>query len=495
MGRHRAGHRPGERLQDQPRRSAAPGYHRPRLPLHRQHSVRAEAPGRRLRFPVDAPFDLRADQPAEVERHHLRRDDEEDPGPRLPDRRSAGAPFPPVVRQVTVLQFPAIVQNRSRPHAALVRPRGAPRASARGRHTAFSHGHRSVQSHLPEPASVSADYRSFYRGRPVMVTGGLGFIGSNLARQLVELGADVLLVDSLIPDYGGNLFNIDGVADRLHVNIADIRQQSTMNYLVRNQAIIFNLAGQVSHIDSMQDPFTDLEINCRSQLALLDTCRRVAPEIKVVFASTRQIYGRVAEEHLPVDERQPPSPVDVNGINKLAGERYHVLYNNVYGIRTSVLRLTNTYGPRMLVKNNRQTAIGWLIRQVMDGETITIFGDGLQLRDFTYVDDAVEAFLMAGANDAANGQVFNVGATEPVSLRELAELLIEAAGTGSYELVPFPPERKAIDIGSIYVDDRKIRRVLKWRPHVDMREGLSRTIDFYRAHRSEYWAQPEPAAV
>ena len=179
--------------------------------------------------------------------------------------------------------------------------------------------------------------------------------------------------------------------------------------------------------------------------------------------------------------------IDVNGINQLAGERYHVLYNNVYGIRTSVLRLTNTYGPRMLVKNNRQTAIGWLIRQVLDGETITIFGDGLQLRDFTFVDDAVEAFLMAGANDAANGQVFNVGATEPVSLRELAELLIDVAGSGRYELVPFPPERKAIDIGSIYVDDRKIRRVLKWRPRVDMREGLTRTIEYYREHRSQYW--------
>jgi UDP-glucose 4-epimerase len=268
-----------------------------------------------------------------------------------------------------------------------------------------------------------------------------------------------------------------------------------MERLVRNQAVIFNLAGQVSHIDSMHDPFTDLEINCRSQLALLDTCRRVAPDTKVVFASTRQIYGRVAEEQLPVDERQPPSPVDVNGINKLAGERYHVLYNNIYGIHTSVLRLTNTYGPRMLVKNNRQTAIGWLIRQVMDAETITIFGDGLQLRDFTYVDDVVEAFLMAGANDAANGQVFNVGATEPISLRELAELLIEVAGSGSYELIPFPPERKAIDIGSIYIDDRKIRRVLKWKPYVDMRDGLMRTIQYYRAHRAEYWAMAEPAAV
>jgi UDP-glucose 4-epimerase len=336
--------------------------------------------------------------------------------------------------------------------------------------------------------------KRFYEDKHVVVTGGLGFIGSNLAIRLLELGAFVTVVDSLIPETGGNPFNVESIRDepRLSVRTVDVRDVLAMERLVRNQAVIFNLAGQVSHIDSMQDPFTDLEINCRSQLALLDTCRRVAPETKVVFASTRQIYGRVPEEQLPVDERQPPSPVDVNGINKLAGERYHVLYNNVYGIRTSVLRLTNTYGPRILVKNNRQTAIGWLIRQVMDGETITVFGDGLQLRDFTYVDDAVEAFLMAGVNDAANGQVFNVGALEPISLRELAELLIEVAGTGKYELVPFPKERKAIDIGSIYVDDRKIRRVLKWRPRVDMREGLTRTMEFYRAHRAHYWATPEP---
>jgi UDP-glucose 4-epimerase len=337
----------------------------------------------------------------------------------------------------------------------------------------------------------------FYQGQRVLVTGGLGFIGSNLAIRLLDLGAYVTVVDSLLPETGGNAFNIEPVQDnpRLSVRTVDVRDVLAMERLVRDQALIFNLAGQVSHVDSMHDPFTDLEINCRSQLALLDTCRKVAPETKVVFASTRQIYGRVAEEHLPVDERQPPSPVDVNGINKLAGERYHVLYNNVHGIRTSVLRLTNTYGPRMLVKHNRQTAIGWLIRQAMDGEEITVFGDGLQLRDFTFVDDAVDAFLLAGANDASNGQVFNVGAIEPISLRELAELLVDVAGTGSYQLVPFPPERKAIDIGSIYIDDRKIRRVLKWHPQVGLREGLTRTIAYYRAHRSEYWAAKVPAAV
>jgi UDP-glucose 4-epimerase len=337
----------------------------------------------------------------------------------------------------------------------------------------------------------------FYAGKRTLVTGGLGFIGSNVAIRLLELGASVLVVDSLIPETGANTFNLEPVKDhpRLAIRTVDVRDVLAMERLVRNQAVIFNLAGQVSHIDSMQDPFTDLEINCRSQLALLDTCRRVAPETKVLFASTRQIYGRVPEESLPVDERQPPNPVDVNGINKLAGERYHVLYNNVYGIRTSVLRLTNTYGPRMLVKNNRQTAIGWLIRQAMDDEEITVYGDGAQLRDFTYVDDVVDAFLLAGASEAANGQVFNVGAALPISLRDVTELLIDVSGTGSYRMQPFPPERKAIDVGSIYVDDRKLRRILKWQPRVDLREGLTRTVEFYRAHRAEYWASPQHAAT
>jgi UDP-glucose 4-epimerase len=338
-------------------------------------------------------------------------------------------------------------------------------------------------------------YRSgrFYEGKRVMITGGLGFIGSNLALRLVDLDAEVLLVDPGIPETGANPFNIVDIADRVATRNVDIRDVLSMDRLVAGQDVIFNLAGQVSHIDSMQDPFNDLEINCRSQLALLESCRRNAPETKVIFASTRQIYGRVPDDQLPVDERQPPNPVDVNGINKLAGERYHVLYNNVHGVRTSVLRLTNTYGPRMLVKNNRQTAIGWLIRQAMDGENITIFGDGSQLRDFTYVEDVVEAFLIAGANDAANGQVFNLGGTQPISLRDVTELLIEIAGSGSYHLLPFPPERKVIDIGSIYVDDNKIRRTLGWQPRIDMRKGLTHTLAFYRAHRQQYWAAPAVA--
>src|SRR6187402_1793835 len=271
---------------------------------------------------------------------------------------------------------------------------------------------------------------AFYRGRRVMITGGLGFIGSNLAHRLVELGADVLLVDSLIPDYGGNLFNIAGIEDRVRVNVADIRQASTMNYLVQGQEIIFNIAGQVSHIDSMLDPHTDLDINCRSQLTLLEACRHYNPGAKVVYASTRQIYGR--PDALPVTERHLVRPTDVNGINKAAGEYYHLVYNNVFGVRACALRLTNVYGPRQLIRHNRQGFIGWFIRLAMQGATIQIYGDGAQLRDFVFVDDAADAFLRAGASDACNGEAFNVGGSEPIAHRDLVALLIEVAGSGRY---------------------------------------------------------------
>src|SRR5688500_12560628 len=272
-----------------------------------------------------------------------------------------------------------------------------------------------------------------------MVTGGLGFIGSNLARHLVGLGARVLLVDSLIPEYGGNLFNVSGIEDRLRVNIADVRQQSTMNYLVRDQDVIFNLAGQVSHIDSMQDPYTDLEINCRSQLSILEACRRYNPSVKVVFAGTRQVYGKA--DSLPVSESHLVRPTDINGINKAAGEYYHLVYNNVFGVRACSLRLTNIYGPRQLLKHNRQGFIAWFIRLAIEDREIQIYGDGRQLRDFVFVDEAVDAFLRAGANDACNGGVFNVGGSQPIAHRDLVQMLIEEAGAGSMRFVPWPEDK------------------------------------------------------
>jgi UDP-glucose 4-epimerase len=329
-----------------------------------------------------------------------------------------------------------------------------------------------------------SDHHAYYRDRRVMITGGLGFIGSNLAHRLVALGARILLVDSLIPEYGGNLFNISGIEDRVRVNVADVRQQSTMNHLVREVDVIFNLAGQVSHIDSMQDPHTDLEINCRGQLALLEACRYHNTGVKVVYAGTRQVYGR--PDSLPVSERHLVRPTDVNGINKAAGEYYHLVYDSVFGIRACSLRLTNVYGPRQLLKHNRQGFIAWFIRRVIEDGEIEIYGDGRQIRDFVYVDDAVEAFLLAGADDAANGKVFNVGGSEPISLRELADLLVEIAGTGRCRLVDWPPDKKAIDIGDFHADSSLIRRTLGWRPIMALRDGLLRTVRFFRAHLPHY---------
>ena len=322
-----------------------------------------------------------------------------------------------------------------------------------------------------------------WKDRNVLITGGLGFIGSTLARKLVNFGCRVTIVDSLIPEYGGNLFNIAGFEDKIRVNISDVRDLYSLKSLVIGQDILFNLAGQTSHMDSMADPYTDLDINCRAQLSMLEACRLNNPGIKIVFASTRQLYGK--PEYLPVDERHLLRPVDVNGVNKMAGEAYHILYNNVYGIRACALRLTNTYGPRMRVKDARQTFLGIWVRAIVEQKPFEVWG-GAQLRDFTFVDDAVEALLLAAASDKANGQVFNLGGERVVSLSELAALLVKVSGRGEYSAREFPDERKRIDIGDYYADFSRIRDVLGWQPTVTLEDGLVRSVKYYREHFQEY---------
>lgn len=324
-----------------------------------------------------------------------------------------------------------------------------------------------------------------FKNKKILITGGAGFIGSNLAHYLVKCQAKVTIVDSMIPDYGGNLHNLEGILDKVAINFSDVRDRYGMQYLVKGQDYLFNLAGQVSHIDSMRDPFADLEINAKSQLSILEACRHFNPEIRIVFASTRQIYGRA--KYLPVDENHPLDPPDVNGINKLAGERYHTLYSKVYGLHCSVLRLTNVYGPRQLMKHDRQGFIGWFIRQIVRGEKIKIFGTGEQKRDLVFVDDVVDALLRAACSTTANGKIYNIGGAEPISLKKLVELMIEINGSGEYELVPFPDERKKIDIGDFYTDYQKIANDLGWKPKVLLREGLKRTIEYYRQHGEYYW--------
>lgn len=324
---------------------------------------------------------------------------------------------------------------------------------------------------------------SDFTGKRVLITGGLGFIGSHLARRLLDEGAEVTLVDSLIPEYGGNLFNVSEFSDRVHVNVSDVRDEHGLRYLIRDKDLLFNLAGQTGHLDSMTDPETDLEINCRAQLAILETCRKSNPDIKIVFASTRQIYGR--PEYLPVDEKHLVRPVDVNGINKAAGEAYHILYNDVHGIRACALRLTNTYGAHMRVRDARQTFLGIWIKKVLQGEPFEVW-EGAQLRDFTYVDDAVEAFIAAARDEAANGRVFNLGGLEVISLHDLADLLVKVNGGGEYETRSFPAERKRIDIGDYYADYSAIREAVGWEPRVPLEVGLARTLEFYREHLDRY---------
>ena len=334
---------------------------------------------------------------------------------------------------------------------------------------------------LPESLTI-------YRGRSVLITGGLGFIGSNLARTLVDIGdVDVTILDSLLPDQGGNLFNVVDLENRVKVKLEDMGADWVINHLVGGVDYIFNLAGNVSHLESMQHPHRDLELNCTAQLTLLEACRNFNPHVKIVFTSTRQVYGKPV--YLPLDEQHRLAPLDINGINKLAAEHYHLLYNRVYGLRTTCLRLTNTYGPRQLLRHNRQGFIGWFVRQAIDGSAIELYGDGRQRRDMNYVDDVVEALLMAGASETAEGEIFNLGGSQPISLADLAKELISLTGRGNARSVPFPAERQLIDVGNCYSSYRKIESALGWRPRTPLREGLSRTIDFFRQNRAHYWSE------
>lgn len=323
-----------------------------------------------------------------------------------------------------------------------------------------------------------------FSNKNVIISGGLGFIGSNLAIKLVGCGAIVTIIDSLIPEYGGNLWNIEPVRDMVKINISDVRDEHSIQHLIQGQDYFFNLAGQTSHLDSMHNPFTDLEINSKAQLSILEACKKYNPGIRIIFASTRQLYGK--PQYLPVDEKHPLFPVDVNGINKLSGEWYHIVYNNVYDIKTSILRLTNTYGPRMRIKDARQTFLGIWIQKLIENQPITIYGDGSQIRDYNYIDDVVDAFLTVAASDQWNGSIFNLGNDQPISLLTTAELMIEENHGGNYIFKSFPTDLKKIDIGDFYSDFSKIKNLLGWSPKVKIRDGMKETLDYFRNNYEHY---------
>lgn len=328
------------------------------------------------------------------------------------------------------------------------------------------------------------DFAGVFSGQPVLITGGMGFIGSNLARRLVELGARVTLTDLFDPGSSANEYNLAGIRGRVKYVHVDIGDNARMAPLIQKHKFMFNLAGQSSHMGSMLNPLDDLNINAVSQLNLLETCRLNNPEIRIVFAGTRQVYGK--PRYLPVDENHLLTPLDYNGVSKRAGEMYHIVHNRIYGMWTSILRLTNVYGPRMRVKDSRLTFIGWWFSQILKGNDIEIFGDGMQIRDLNYVDDVVDAFLLCAVHPTANGAIYNLGG-KPTSLLELARLLIEVNGGGRYSLVAFPEDRKIIDIGDYFGDYSRIQQELNWSPSTELRAGIAKTLAFYRKHGERYF--------
>ena len=330
------------------------------------------------------------------------------------------------------------------------------------------------------------DHLRWFARRKVIVTGGLGFIGSHVAEALVDAGASVSIVDSSTPGLGANPFNVAEFAHRVTLSDVDLRNRKALVPLVADAECVFNLAGQVSHIDSMTAPEFDFEINAWAQLQLLEAVRAAGNRPRVVFASTRQVYGRPS--HLPVDEDHPPNPLDVNGVNKLAGEQYHRVYGAVHDLPVVLLRLTNTYGPRQLMKHGRQGFIPVFIRAALEGRTISLYGGGHQIREANHVTDVVDAFLRAGAlAEAVAGRTYNLGAKPSFSLRQFAALVLEAAGTGSIEDIPWPAERTLIDIGDYESDHRRAERELGWTPSCPLADGLAATMAFYRDHGVHYW--------
>ncbi|MBI3541924.1 MAG: NAD-dependent epimerase/dehydratase family protein [Deltaproteobacteria bacterium] len=326
-----------------------------------------------------------------------------------------------------------------------------------------------------------------WKGRRVLVTGGAGFIGSNLVVRLVGEGAVVRVVDAMLPLLGGNPFNLAPVKDDIELRQVDLRDLSAAQSAVEGMEYIFNLAGNVSHLDSMQEPLTDLTINVNAQVNTLEACRAKNRDAMIVYTSTRQLYG--VPQYLPVDERHPVSPIDVNGINKLAAEHYHTLYARVYDMKTCSLRLTNTYGPRQLIRHARQGFIGWFVNRALLGEKIQLFGGGGQKRDFTFVDDAVEAMLVAATNPVCRGEVYNLNG-ERLSLEEVARILLALCPKASVEKVPFPPEKKKIDIGDYFGSAGKFIEATGWGAHVTVADGLAKMVEYYRANQSHYLEKP-----
>ena len=322
-------------------------------------------------------------------------------------------------------------------------------------------------------------------GERCLIAGGLGFIGSNIAHRLVELGAEVSIADACLDPYGWNPANIKEIKDKVNFTKADIRDAGAMAKAVKGQDFIFNCAGQVSHVDSMSDPFLDLDINCRGNLVLLEACRKFNDKAKIVYAGTRGQMG--ALHYSPADEEHPDNPTDIYGADKLAGEKYHLIYSNAFGMRATSLRINNTFGERHQMKHAKYGIMNWFIRLALEGKEIQVYGDGSQTRDYNYISDVVGAMILAGQSEKTNGKYYLLGSGKELKFLDMVKAVIKSAGSGSYKLVPWPADRKAIEIGDFFVSYEKIKKELGWEPMASLEQGLKSTVSFYRERRKEYW--------
>ena len=323
-----------------------------------------------------------------------------------------------------------------------------------------------------------------YKGKKVLITGGLGFIGSNLAHLLVTHGAEVTILDNLAPLYGGNRFNIEDIADKVEVVIGDIRDKTLVDKLVPGKDIIFDFAAQVSPIDSSAMPFEDLDINCRGHLNVLEACRTLNPGVKILFSSSRLALGKIVEN--PVTEDHPTNPLNMYGVHKLTGEKYFNLYHKNYGLRTVVFRITNPYGERQQIKHSKYSIPGWFMRLAMEGKPIKIFGEGTQMRDYIHVSDLVTAFALAGLSEKTIGNIYNCGVGASVELKKMAEAIVKAVGRGSLEHVPWPENYGKEETGSFESDISKLQEAIGWKASTSLEEGVARMVAYYKQHKDRY---------
>ena len=325
----------------------------------------------------------------------------------------------------------------------------------------------------------------YFAGKRALILGGLGFIGSNLAIELVRRGAEVTLVDAMIPGYGGNLFNIEPIKDQVTINFSDIRDQNTINYLVRDQDFVFHLARQVDHVLSLSDPFPDIDINIRGTAVVMEACKHHNPDAKVIFTGTRGQYGEAVS--LPVDENAPTNPKGLHEISSLTAEKIIHMYYNVHHIRSVLLRITNVYGARAQMQHPRYGVVNWFVRTVIDDGTIKVFGDGSILRDFLSIDDCIDAILQCASVDATWGEIFNVATGKPVNFVDLADTLVQVANSGRWEFAPFSPERAAQEPGDFFADINKIKQIVGWEPTTCLDDGLRQTVEYFRKYKQHYW--------